>query len=92
MIGSYESISQFENAIRGKNTLFYRPVNFIFVFISIILGDGSKKIFLHFMLESVVTMFSLHMFILYICLQLQWMYGFEFLSYSLKVLCNHLAY
>ena len=43
MIGSYESISQFENAIRGKNTLFYRPVNFIFVFISIILGDGSKK-------------------------------------------------
>ena len=58
MIGSYESISQFENAIRGKNTLFYRPVNFIFVFISIILGDGSRKVSRWIMPESVLPMFS----------------------------------
>ena len=63
---------------------------FIFV-ISIILGDGSKKIFLQFLLESVMPMFSLHIFILYIYLQFQWTYGFEFLSHCLKVLCNHLA-
>ena len=58
MIGSYESISQFENAVRGKNALFYRPVNFIFVFISIILGDGSKEMLLWFMSVSVLPMFS----------------------------------
>ena len=58
MIGSYESISQFENAIREKNALFYRPVNFIFVFISIIMGDGSRAMSLWFMSESVQLMFS----------------------------------
>ena len=31
---------------------------FIFVFISIILGDRAKKILLQFMLESVLPMFS----------------------------------
>ena len=32
---------------------------FVFVFISITLGDGSKKILLQFMSESVLPMFSL---------------------------------
>ena len=36
---------------------------FIFVFISIILGDGSKKILLRFMSENVLPMFSSKSFI-----------------------------
>ena len=37
---------------------------FIFVFISVILGDGSKKILLRFMSKTVLPMFSSKSFIL----------------------------
>ena len=42
---------------------FIRSHLFIFVFIFIILGDGSKKIFLWFMSKSVLPMFSSKCFI-----------------------------
>ena len=40
-----------------------RPHLFIFVFISITLGSGSKKILLQFMSKSVLSMFSSKSFI-----------------------------
>ena len=58
---------------------FIRSHLFIFVFISITLGDGSKKILLWFMSKSVLPMFSSKSFIVS-CLTFRSLSHFEFIS------------